>query len=79
MKTKIVEVVYSMSTKINLGNYESADVLLSAKAPVDKGDDPETVYEDLRDWVKDHVREERRVIIEANNAKKKPYLGKDSG
>lgn len=65
---KIIDVTYSFSAKINLGNYQSADVFLAAKAQVDDGEDPAAVYGQLKDWVKEKVREERREIIEKNRA-----------
>ena len=53
---RITEVVYSFTTKINLGNYESCDVFTSAKAPVDPDRKADDVYDELREWVRDKVR-----------------------
>lgn len=62
---RVSEIVYSFTTKVNLGNYESCDVFLSMKAPVDQDQCSEEVYDQLRTLVKDHVRTERRSITDA--------------
>lgn len=61
---KLAELTYSFTCKVNLGNYESCDVFLAAKALVEEGENPESVYAELREWVKGKVREERREIKE---------------
>ena len=61
----VVEVVYSFSTKANLGNYESCDVFLSMKAVVDKDQSVDEVYDQLRTMVRDKVRTDRQGITDA--------------
>lgn len=61
----VAEVVYSFSTKVNLGNYESCDVFLSMKAPVDPGQSADEVYDQLRQYVRDKVRADRQGITDA--------------
>ncbi len=61
---KIIEVTYSFAMKVNLGNYESCDVFCAAKAQVDPDETPEAVYTQLREWVREKARADRKTIKE---------------
>ena len=52
--TKVVEVVRSVSFKLNLGNYQSMDFFCSQKAQC-QADEVDTVSADLYDWCYDQV------------------------
>jgi len=52
--SKITELSFSCSRKLNLGNYQTLDVYYSAKAEVGK-DKPEKVYDELREIVNTQV------------------------
>lgn len=59
--TKVVEVVRSVSFKLNLGNYQSMDFFCSQKAQC-QADEVDTVSADLYDWCYDQVMESVRDV-----------------
>lgn len=58
---KLVEVVRSVSFKLNLGNYQSMDFFCSQKAQC-QADEVDTVSADLYDWCYDQVMESVRDV-----------------
>ena len=59
--TRMVEVVRSVSFKLNLGNYQSMDFFCSQKAQC-PADEVDTVSADLYDWCYDQVMESVRDV-----------------
>lgn len=53
---KFREVSVLVGRTINMGNYESLRVELSASAVLDDGDDLDIVVENISDWLKVRVR-----------------------
>lgn len=58
-----VEVVRSVSRKLNLGNYESIDFFCSLKTSCDESE-KDQVSADVTEWCLDQVREDIRKVIE---------------
>jgi hypothetical protein len=52
-----VEIVRSVSRKVNLGNYESVDFFCSCKASCDESEQ-DNVSADLTEWCYDQIRED---------------------
>lgn len=50
------EIQVSVGRTINLGNFESLRVDVSATSTLAPGDDPETMRATISDWLKDQVR-----------------------
>ena len=73
--TKVVEVVRSVSFKLNLGNYQSMDFFCSQKAQCPP-DEVDSVSTDLYDWCYDQVMasvkdvKEKQARKEAAQAKR---------
>jgi hypothetical protein len=61
---KRVEIVRSVSRKLNLGNYESVDFFCSLKASCDESEQDQ-VSADLTEWCYDQIRDDIRKVKEA--------------
>ena len=53
---KITELTVSAGRTVNLGNFESLRVDVSARATVDENDDPNALRAEMSAWLKGHVR-----------------------
>lgn len=67
---RMKEISYGMSRTINLGNYESTKIEITAVGMVDEDENPTSVYERLRDTVKDRILEEARDAVDNDFRKK---------
>jgi len=55
-------VSYSMGIKVNLGNYQSADVHISYSTDVKKGETPQQALNRSQKFVEDNVEEQHEKL-----------------
>lgn len=62
--TKITEITVERNYTLNMGNYESVRLGMSATAHLSDDDDPDTAYEEVTEYVETKMAAEMDVLKE---------------
>lgn len=66
---KVTKVSYRRGATLNVGNYESVKIEISADAELEEGDTPQSVLEALRREVTEEIRNEALVVRQRAKAR----------
>lgn len=68
---KVTKVSYRRGATLNVGEYESVKIEISADAELEEGDTPQSVLEALRQSVTEEIRSEALVVRQRAKARER--------